>query len=87
MNYAVLKTSTQVKPIYKVQNQMVWHSSSAHKLVNDEGNGLPMEVDDALNPVGAGWNFIIVLCYQFISELPSAEISILQSNSSPGVAF
>lgn len=43
MNYTVVKTSTQFNLIYKVQNQPIWHSSSACKLVNDEGNGLPVE--------------------------------------------
>lgn len=42
MNHTVLKTSTQINPTHKVQN-LIWHSSSAHKLANDEGNELPMK--------------------------------------------
>lgn len=91
MNYTVLKTSTQVKPIYKVQNKMIWYISSAHKLVNDESNGLPMEdrhIQCMMHAILQEQDGTSLLCYAIsLSELPSAERNILQSNSSPGVVF
>lgn len=43
MNYIVLKISTQFHLIYKVQNQTTGHDSTACKLINNEGNELPVE--------------------------------------------
>lgn len=76
--------------IYEVQNQAIYHSSSACKPVNNEGNSSGVWthlMDDAHNPAGASGDFITVLHYQFENYQSSAETGILQNSSFLLVAF
>lgn len=73
-----------------MQNQAIYHGSSACKPVNDEGNSSGVQtrlMDDAHNPAGASRDFITVLHYQFENEQSSAETGILQNSHFLLVAF